>query len=263
MAPSMCPPLHSWCSAHVDHRHPLTSLQAIAQFSCADDLHARRRRISFLPGLEVAVDVADDLVKTDAQQLAICFLCLTRIACQKYDGVGGRNDPAGPVTDTWPETDIDGASRMSGSERLRTAHVDDERAVLDEVSCVVHLERKWRRHTGREATHGRAVAVDLLHAREIWWRFREIPEHGGNEVSFRPSAARVGSAGAPGRWSIAAPFRCRPRRAMPCPGWTSTSSASFSSVPKSESYSCSASPRARSAPSRSDGPRRRRRACRR
>ena len=75
---------------------------------------------------------------------------------------------------------------MSGSESLRASHVDDERAVLDEVSCVVHLERKWRRHTGREATHGRAVAVDLLHAREIWWRFRQIPEHGGNEVSFRP-----------------------------------------------------------------------------
>ena len=82
---------------------------------------------------------------------------------------------------------------MAGGERLGAAQIDHQRAVVDER----RRDRARRARAGGgtpspRSEHGRAVAIDALHAREVRRRFGKIVEDRGDERRLRRAAAAAG-----------------------------------------------------------------------
>src|SRR5258707_1353183 len=77
------------------------------------------------------------------------------------------NERPRPRGEASVERNVDRARQVSRDECHGVARVHDERAVVENRSDLLSIDATWRLNA---SDHGRAVAIDSLHVREISWR---------------------------------------------------------------------------------------------
>src|SRR5258708_15495172 len=108
-------------------------------------------------------------LEVDQREPTCSFVCGASVirACEEEELSIIRNERARPRGEASVERNVDRASHVSSDECHGVARVHDERAVVENRGDLLSIDATWRLNV---SDHGRAVAIDALHVREISWR---------------------------------------------------------------------------------------------